>query len=95
MFGQKDILRVLSSENDSGHLGTPLQSPTGGNSRGLNVDQESTKPQLYSSLPKTSSQVQPPKDSDGAHMGTPVKPVKQPQPSSNTSGGMAYGDYDY
>jgi hypothetical protein len=61
----------------------------------LSSDQESTSPGFYSKLPKTSYQVQPAKDNSGDHLGTPVKPIPQPVPTSNGSAGMPYSDYDY
>lgn len=61
----------------------------------LSSDQESTSPGYYSGLSKTSTQVQPPKDNSGDHLGTPAKPIKQPTPTSNGSDGFGYGDYDY
>jgi hypothetical protein len=55
----------------------------------------STSPGFYSKLPTSSPQSQPPKTNPGDHMGVPVKPIKQPIPTSGGSAGMPYSDYDY
>jgi hypothetical protein len=61
----------------------------------LSNDQESTNPGFYRGLPTSSSQVQPPKDNSGDHLGTPIKPIPQPVPTSNGSDGLPYVDYGY
>lgn len=63
--------------------------------RALSGDSESTNTGFYSGLPKTSPQSQPPKQDTGDHLGTPSKPIAQPTPKTNGSGGMSYSDYDY
>jgi hypothetical protein len=88
---QKDILRMALS--DDTHLGGSVGR--GGRYSDISVDRQSTKPALYSKLPKTSTIAQPPKEVDSTHLGTPIKPIPQPIPTGNTSGGMPYSDYDY